>query len=154
MKLYLLRHGKAEEKNSKKQDKNRKLTSQGKSECYKKAKKFRNKLDAVDVILTSPLPRAYETAEIFAAVLGKQDLIKEDDRLDTSAQAKEVLKLLRNMNRFKDIMLVGHEPWMSEFISLMISGTINCQINLKKSGLAILVVETLQPKGATLQILR
>lgn len=148
--LYLLRHAKAQKDAPEGGDAERKLTAQGKADAFKRALKLKKKLASVELIVTSPYPRAAETADIFAAVLKKDDVVNRDDILAATARPEDVLRHLRNFSRHAEVLLVGHEPWMSGLISLMTSGTTQCQIHLKKLGLAILEVEVLGPNGAVL----
>ena len=154
MKLFLLRHSKAEKSSLKKLDKNRKLTSEGKILAYKRAKKFANRLGDVDVILTSPYPRAQETAEIFASVLNKQDILNTNDRLTPSAKPADVVKLLGQLINFQNILLVGHEPWMSQLASLFMCGHQSCHIQLKKCGLITIELSSMAPGAGALTSLR
>lgn len=151
--LYLLRHAKAEEK-GKKPDKDRVLTAKGKIDALKKAQKFKNKLTDVSLILTSPYPRAKETAEIFANVLKKKQLLKNDEALIAGNSGLEILNHLREIKLTEHFMLAGHETWLSELTSLLIAGNDSCQIKIKKPGLVILKVEQLGPRGGMLIELR
>src|SRR5260221_8040234 len=81
MRLYFLRHGIAEEWRPDFPDEERRLTAEGKRKVRIIAQGI-SKLDlGLDLIVTSPLPRARETAEILADVLGCKDIVKVDDRL-------------------------------------------------------------------------
>lgn len=154
MRLYLLRHSKAEKGSLKKLDKSRKLTSEGKIIAYKRAKKLANKLGDVDMIVSSPFPRALETAEIFASVLNKQDILNINDRLATSATPVDVIRLLVQLPNFQNILLVGHEPWMSQLASVLMCGHQTCNIELKKCGLMVLELSAVAPGKGTLVELR
>ena len=66
MDLYILRHGKAGQSFNRPDDSERKLTSEGRSDIRKVARWIRSKKIRFEVIATSPLTRAYETAEIVA----------------------------------------------------------------------------------------
>jgi phosphohistidine phosphatase len=151
--LYLLRHAKAQKNEPEGDDAERKLTAQGKALAFKRATKLKKKLSNVGLVVTSPYPRAAETADIFSAVLKKDDVVSRDEMLVATARPEDVLRHLRNYSRNAELLLVGHEPWLSGLVSLMISGTLQCQIRFKKLGLAVLDVEILAPRGASLQSL-
>ena len=69
MKLFLLRHEKAEDATPEIEDHDRKLLPKGKERAFANAKKWKKHLSDIDVILSSPYARAKQTAEIFASVL-------------------------------------------------------------------------------------
>lgn len=154
MMLYLIRHAKAEEKGAKKPDEERKLTPKGKSTALNKAKKLRKKLKEVSLILTSPYPRALETAEIFAGVLSNKGLIKQDKALTAKATAADILEHLQSQKINGPILLIGHEPWMTQLASLLIAKTASCRIRLKKTGLIAIDVTRWEPGGGELWELR
>ena len=148
--LYLLRHAKAVKDAPDLKDDERKLTPRGKADAFKRAGKFRKKMAAVEVILTSPYPRAFETAEIFAAVLKKMDLIKSDSMFVPASRTEDILRHLRNFTRHNEVLVVGHGPWITELGSLLFSGSTQSHINMKKAGLMILEVDVLAAGGAKL----
>lgn len=150
MNLYLLRHAKARSKSHSGQDRDRALTPQGKASAFKKAMKWKKTLTDVEVIVTSPARRCLETAEIFASVLNKMESILEDETLDVTARAEDVLKSLRKYSHHRDLLIIGHEPWMSALASLLFTGTSLGQIRLKKTGLIVLNVGVLAPRGGIL----
>lgn len=151
--LYLLRHAKAQKDAPDGIDAGRKLTAQGKASAFKKATKLKRKLSGVELIITSHYPRAAETADVFAAVLKKDSVVNRDEMLAATMRPEDILRHLRNYSRNAEVLLIGHEPWISGLVSLMISGTLQCQIRLKKLGLAVLEVEVLAPRGAVLHSL-
>lgn len=153
MLLYLLRHSKAEEK-GRKVDKDRILTAKGKADALAKAKKWRERLAKVDLIVTSPYPRAAQTAEIFATTLGKPKILKQEPMLSASSSAFDILTMLQENKWPEHVLLVGHEPWMTELAGLLFAGSENCRIHLKKPGLIALNVKDFAPFGATLESLR
>lgn len=154
MRLFLLRHSKAKEASLLAFDAKRKLTAEGKTLAFRRAQKFRKKLDHIEVIFSSPFPRALETAEIFASVLGKENVLSELDLLDTSGQPLQILKMMSKLKNQQNILLVGHEPWMSKLASLLISGSQNTHIRIKKCGLCIIEVHSYRPSGGRLLLLR
>src|SRR5437879_8814414 len=109
MRLYLLRHGIAEEWRPDFPDEKRRLTAEGKQKVRMIARGI-SKLDlALDLIVTSPLPRASETAEIVAEVLGCKDIVKVDDRLAGGFGMHEARGIISDAGNAQSVMLVGHE---------------------------------------------
>lgn len=149
--LYLLRHEKAVKRDGKIPDAERKLMAQGKQRAFRRANKFKKKLSKVDLIVTSPHARAFETAEIFASVLGKKDFLKSDVQFGASASAKSVFDHLSAVyKKYSCLLVVGHGPWLNDLVSLMISGTYQTQVKLKIGSITRVEIEIFQPQGATL----
>ncbi len=145
MNLYFLRHGIAAEKGSYARDSDRPLTGEG----VKETKKAARGIDALDIeldlILSSPFQRARQTAEITAEILNLEDRLKFHDSL---AADGDPIKIVRDINRssvrLDNVMLVGHEPYLSTLMSLLLTGARQEFIALKKGGLAKLEIETLK----------
>jgi phosphohistidine phosphatase len=132
MKIYFLRHGVAvDAEDWKGNDYDRPLTGDGRERMAGEAKAIR-KLDLkLDAILTSPLVRAKETAEIVAREL--KTTFKEDDRLGDDFDVSALETILQGCADLKSLMLVGHEPSMSSVIGRLIGVA---RLDLKKGGLA------------------
>ena len=129
MKLYLLRHGKADWPDWDKSDDERPLTKDGKGEMRRIAQ-FLAKLNvAPSLILSSPLPRAWQTAEIAADVLGVQ--LQEEPTLRKAFTAAKLRALVKRA-KGSDLMLVGHDPDFTDVIRDL-TGAI---VKLGKGGIA------------------
>lgn len=128
MKLYFLRHGKADWPNWDKPDDERPLTKKGKKEMRRVAKLL-CKLKITPAMLTSPLPRARETAEIVADCLCLE--LREDNLLGKGFGAAKLRQILKS-NDVDELMLVGHEP---DF-SAVIRSLTGANIKLAKGGVA------------------
>ncbi|MCP5464002.1 MAG: phosphohistidine phosphatase SixA [Deltaproteobacteria bacterium] len=145
MRFFVLRHSEAEPKGGDKVDHERRLVASGEASAYRQAKKRISQLDGLEAILTSPALRAKETADIFASVLGKPEIVEECDFLNPISEPMTILRELRRYQDRENIMVVGHEPNLSQIVSLLISGTNMASIRLKKSGLAVLDVAEFSP---------
>ena len=76
-----------------------------------------------DLILSSPLVRARQTAEIIAAELKLQKRLVFADELKPGGDAKKLVqKIARAEKSPENVLLVGHEPDFSELISLLVTG--------------------------------
>lgn len=132
MKIYFLRHGVAVEPGEwKGNDYDRPLTSDGRERMAREAKAIRKLELDLDVILTSPLVRAKETAEIVAREL--KITSKEDERLGGDFDIATLEAILQGCADLKALMLVGHEPSMSSVIGRLVGVA---RVELKKGGLA------------------
>jgi len=147
MNLYFLRHGLAVEGDEfdYSSDDARQLTPKGKKQLRAVAAALRTIEPRLDMIWSSPLVRARQTAEIIAAKLKLKKQLARADELKPGGAAK---KLVQKINRLKpmpeNILLVGHEPDFSELISLFVTGQPGGGFALKKSGLAKLEIEKLR----------
>ncbi len=134
MKLYFLRHGLAKDRQDwKRDDSERPLTEEGQERMQRTAATIAGLELALDAILTSPLMRAHQTASIVAAALHAKDRLIVDNRLGAEFGIDRLAEILRDHPDSGSLMLVGHEPGMSETISAIIGGG---RIVCKKGGLA------------------
>ena len=113
MKLCFLRHGEADWPNWNKPDDERPLTERGRKEMKRVAKFLERLKFSADAILTSPLPRASQTAEIVAQRLGIE--LKTDSALAHGFNVERLRRLLGKAD-VDCVMVVGHEPAFSEAI--------------------------------------
>lgn len=130
MKLYLVRHGEAENINPGKPDSERKLTNEGKENLYTGCKKWVPLIKHLDYIVSSPKVRAYETAMIAKEVLNYEKDIITDKRLSGIGRPEDIVELVNSL-KAENVMIVGHEPDFSEYVSALVSGT-GMVINFKK----------------------
>jgi phosphohistidine phosphatase len=92
------------------------------------------KLDlGLDAIVTSPLARAKQTAQIVADRLDMHDKLREDERLAGNFDTSKLAAILQERADDATIMLVGHEPDFSAIVGRLAGGA---NIDLKKGGLA------------------
>lgn len=134
MKLYFLRHGLAEDRAEwQGADFERPLTEEGKEKMKREAATIANLGLEIDLIVTSPLARAYQTAEIVAKKLDLLDKLITDGRLSPGFRHGALGRLIRAYPKAATLMLVGHEPDFSATISYLIGGG---RIDCKKGSLA------------------
>jgi len=148
MNLYILRHGIAVEPGSPgyEEDADRPLTPEG--EC--KLRRITEAMEALDLsfdlILSSPFLRARQTAEIVAEALKARKRLDYSDSLKPGGSSRKLVEHLDHLRpRPDDVLLVGHEPYLSELISLLVSGKEGFGVVLKKGGLCKLAADSLQP---------
>ncbi len=152
MELYLLRHGIAVELGTAgiKRDEDRTLTAEGTRKIKEGVRAMRRMKLSFDKILSSPYPRALETARIVARGLDAAKKVETIDALKPGGTFQEIIETLRPFHG-KTVLLVGHEPILSGLISFLISGRPAVSITMKKGGLARLSVDVLEyGKCATL----
>ena len=143
MQLYFLRHGEADWPNWTKPDDERPLTEFGKKEVRQVAK-FLDRLKVrPDLVVTSPLPRASQTAKIAADQLKTK--LRQDEALEPGFGMSELRTVLKR-HRSKVLMLVGHEP---DFTSV-ISELTGASLKLSKAGVALLDIDPESQEGKLL----
>ena len=151
MTLYLLRHGIAEDEALGKPDRDRRLTPRGRVRMRRAAAGLRVLIGRLDVIFTSPYPRAAETAAIAAAALPNAPKPRALDALAHETSPMEALRVLRTIVKGERVMLVGHEPELSQLASLLLTGSVDgLRIALKKGGCVAITIRALAPRIAVL----
>lgn len=113
MQLYLVRHAEAVERNEGMTEELRHLTRRGRKQAAKLAKRLKKTKVRPGLIITSPLVRAVQTAELLAVEIGKDTVVAAEACLTAGADTDAVLSLLRGAADNMSIMLVGHEPQLS-----------------------------------------
>jgi phosphohistidine phosphatase len=88
-----------------------------------------------DAVLTSPLPRASQTAEIAAHYLDAKSV--EDDLLAPGFGRSELKKLLKKRG-YESVMIVGHEPDFTEAVGKLTGA----RVKLSKAGIALVEVDS------------
>lgn len=139
MDVYVLRHGKAEERSlTVKGDSKRELTEAGKKELQSIAKAIKNLDIKFDCIVSSPLLRAKQTAEIaLSHVKSKKRSIVIWNELKPESEVKEIFKKLSTLKPDYSVLIVGHAPVLNEMIGSMISPmNHDVSISLRKGGFA------------------
>jgi phosphohistidine phosphatase len=143
MNLFILRHGIAVERDpvSFPDDSRRPLTLKGEDRVRGICEAMKALELSFDHLLASPYRRASQTAEIVAAELSLKKTLEFRDELTPEGDPKALIKYLSKLEPTpENVMLVGHEPYLSSFISQLISGEA-AAIDMKKGGLAKLEVE-------------
>ena len=145
--IYFVRHASAgQHVANPKKDEKRALDETGVEQCGYVGRALAA-LDAqVDVIVSSPLKRAAQTASLVANEMGYEGKLLFDDGLRPEATFADFRKLLDKHAKQESIMVVGHNPNLSEFVGRLISET-GCEaaVDLKKGAAARL--ETTRNSG-------
>ena len=148
MNIYLLRHGIAVEQGTAghSKDSSRPLTSKGERKLWQIAEAMEALELSFDVILSSPYVRTRQTADIIAEAFNGRGKVELDDELAPSGNTKTLVeRLAARKPAPEDVLLVGHEPYLSELISLLVAGDRGLSVLMKKGGLCKLEVESLRP---------
>ncbi|MGH9627479.1 MAG: phosphohistidine phosphatase SixA [Bryobacteraceae bacterium] len=148
MQLYILRHGIAEDGHPGGRDSDRALTSEGKKKLRDVLRVASKAGVAPKMIVTSPYVRAVETAEIAADVLGYKDSLLRTDALVPSSETAAVWEELRVHRDTSELMLVGHEPLLSQSVAFLLAAP-SMFVDLKKGALVRIDLDQfgVHPKG-------
>jgi phosphohistidine phosphatase len=153
VKLVIIRHGPAGDPNEWKaagrDDRLRPLTPKGKKEMRKAAAGLLELVPSFNVLATSPLVRAAQTAEIVAAEYGCESETLEE--LAPERDPDEVLPWLQSHPSLI-VGLAGHEPHLSTLVGYLLTGRKASFVELKKGGACqIEMAEPVRAGGGTLQ---
>jgi phosphohistidine phosphatase len=149
MLVYFLRHGLAANAETwKGDDGDRPLTDKGRDRMVRVARKLAGLDLDLDKIVTSPLLRAKQTANIVADAMKLTEKVTEDGRLAGGFGVEALAGILHDHVDAEAIMLVGHEPNMSETIGHVLGSV---RVDLKKG--AIACVEFPDPTSSTSRLL-
>ncbi len=146
MNLYILRHGIAADRGAQYPDDDlRPLTDKGISRMRREAKG----MDAIgvspDLIISSTLVRAIQTAEIVQQRLSSPPPLIKSRSLVPEAHPSQILdELAANHSSLDSVMVVGHEPHMSSLVSYILTGRVSWIIEMKKGALVSI---DLSPSG-------
>lgn len=116
MNLYLIRHSIAENISIDKKDFDRELTEEGKFVIKKTSEAWKNYIGNVDIVLSSPLTRAIQTAEIISANLQEIPNLIKDNNLGTGSRTADLIDILNSLE-YKNVVVVGHQPDLSQHIN-------------------------------------
>jgi len=147
MNLYLLRHGLAVEPGAPgyAKDSARPLTPEGERKLRRIGKAMKAQDLSFDLILSSPYVRARQTAEIVAEALGLRKRLECTEDLTPGGSRRSLIASLNQRKpQPEEVLLVGHEPYLSEFISLLLSGETDLPVVMKKGGLCKLSIPAIE----------
>jgi phosphohistidine phosphatase len=146
--IYLVRHGIAGPATEGMSDAERALTPDGQRKMRRAAAGLKRLGVVPEVVLSSPLRRAQETAAVLAGVLMSESSVETYPPLAPGHQAVEVLKGLRAYRWARELMLVGHEPDMGLLASQLLTGSAAlAPLPFKKGAVAAVRVDLVPPRA-------
>src|SRR5690348_7743583 len=132
MEIYLLRHGIAASAKPGTKDADRALTEEGREKLARVLKRAKGAGVDPDLILSSPLRRAMETAEQAAQALGYTGKIVPTPALVPEASPFDVWEEIRRRHEESSILLASHEPLMSALLAFLL-GNPAMLVDMKKA---------------------
>ena len=150
MDLYIIRHAIAVDEYE--DDSQRPLSDKGKKKMRQIAKGLRTLGVDFDLILSSPYVRAKETAEILAEVLKTKTALAFSENLIPMGDPDLLIAEMNEKYSANSVALVGHEPFLTALIGLLVSENANLDMALKKGGVCRLSADDLHhSRKATLE---
>jgi len=148
MEIYLLRHGIAEEQSATGRDADRRLTDEGRAKLRKVLEFAHAAGVAPSLILTSPLRRALETAEIAARELGYEGKLVRTYALAPGGTPHNLWQELRQHRDEASVLLAGHDPLFTSAVAYLLGST-RTMVHFRKGALVRIDVESVgtEPHG-------
>ena len=152
MNLYIMRHAEAEDEAESGGDEARPLTARGRERTRDAAGGLRSLGLRFDAILTSPLLRAAETAELVADEYANNPPPQVLPALAPAVSAREALAALSPFARHGEVLVVGHEPQLSKLVALLLTTNGAVAIRVKKGAcVALDLPKAIEPGVAELR---
>lgn len=149
MQLFFLRHGIAIERGDPgvQNDEERSLTPKGIKRVRQAANGLRVLGVSLDAILTSPVLRARQTAEIVAAKLKLESALQELMDLRPESTVDHLLFGLSRLAAQQNLLIIGHEPLLTQTVARLLTGEKDSglKLTLKKAGLCQVEIDQLPP---------
>lgn len=146
MELYILRHAIAVSRGTPGYPSDdRPLTDAGVVKMKKVSKGIAQVVDEIDLVFSSPLRRAYDTAVLAGETVHFGELRKTDTLLPGSSQA-DLVELLVQYKSKNRVMIVGHEPDLSRFAAFLLDSS-DSSLAFKKGSLCRIDITAFPPKG-------
>jgi len=147
MEIYLLRHGIAEDRSATGRDADRRLTDDGRAKLRRVLERAHQAGVRPSLILSSPLRRALETAEIAAHELGYDSKIVRIPALIPDASPQQVWDAIREHRDESALLLAGHEPLFSATVAYLL-GCTREMVHFRKGAVVRIDVENISPTPA------
>ena len=140
MKLYIVRHAVAIDRDEfalqSTEDSLRPITAKGEKKFSRLVQFLKPRIDKLDLIISSPYKRAYQTAEVLRKML-KPEECQLDERLVPYTKLIDTIEMIKQSEK-ESMAIVGHEPHLSALISNLLSGKDKSFIDLKKGSITCL----------------
>ncbi len=146
LELYIIRHGVAAERGKEwPDDSKRPLTPDGIARLRREARALNALGISFDQIVSSPLVRTRQTADVFAEELkGKPPVVTADALAPAGTPASVIQELVKHVRKAR-LALVGHEPNLGELAAELIGA--RAPLEFKKGGICRIDFDVLPPKG-------
>jgi phosphohistidine phosphatase len=147
--LYVMRHGLAVSRGSVRfsDDARRPLVPEGKEKMREIGEGLKRMGFEVDWIVTSPLVRAVETAGIIGESLASSAPVDVCEAMQPGGSPEDVIAFLAKRPSRTRVLVVGHEPDLSELAARLIGAGSHANLTFKKGGCCMISFDEFPPKG-------
>ena len=146
MNLYLMRHANAGvPRDSAKLDAKRGLIAEGKEQCMLMGRLLGALKVQPDIIVSSPLKRALQTAQFVGNELGYDGKVEVSPALDLGASYADFQKLINKYADRQDVFFVGHNPNLFQFLGRIITGNGGAGVRMRKASVVRIDMEKHPP---------
>lgn len=133
MNLYLMRHANAGvPRDSAKLDAKRGLIAEGKEQCMIMGRLLGALKVQPDIIISSPLKRALQTAQFVGNELGYEGKVEISEALGLGATFADFQKMIDKYSDRQDVFVVGHNPNLFQFVGRLITGNGGAGVRMRK----------------------
>lgn len=145
--LYLMRHANAGVyRGNPLLDAKRSLVKEGKEQCMLMARMLGALKVQVDVIVSSPLKRAMQTAQFVGTELGYEAKVEISPALGLNASYADFQALVGKYAGRDGVLMVGHNPNLWQFLGRIITGNGGAAIRMRKGSVARIDMENHPPR--------
>ena len=146
--LYIMRHGIAGERGSAyPDDEKRPLTAEGKKKLRESVAGLAKLGVELDWIVSSPLLRARETAEIVSDELGVHTPLDLCDALSPGGSPEALLKFLAQQPKHTRVLVTGHEPDLGQLAARLTGAGRHAHLAFKKGGCCLISFDEFPPQS-------
>ena len=137
--LTIVRHAKSSWKDASLRDRDRPLNKRGKRDAPEMGRRIDEAGVRPSLILSSPAVRAWKTAKAVAEAINyPREFLQKEDALYLASVERMLDVLVAQDNRFNNIMLVAHNPGLTEFANFLVPGLTN---NLPTAGVVSVEID-------------
>jgi phosphohistidine phosphatase len=145
--LYLMRHANAGTfRENTALDARRGLIKEGKEQCILMARVLGAVKAPIDVIVSSPLKRARQTAQLVGTELGYDAQVEVSPALGMNASYADFQQMLAKYTDRDGVLVVGHNPNLFQFIGRLITGNGGAAIRMRKGSIACVRADSHPPR--------
>lgn len=146
MNLYLMRHANAGlKRDNPLLDARRGLIKEGKEQCMLMARLLLAQRAQIDVVLSSPLKRSLQTAQLVATEIDYDAPVIATPALNPGAEFSDFLELMTHYRNCDGVLAVGHNPDLFRFLGHLISGNGGAAVRMRKAAIARLNMDRHPP---------
>jgi phosphohistidine phosphatase len=137
MNLYVLRHASAGTRRANPAiDVKRPLDKEGKQQCILVGSYLSALKVQFDLIVSSPLKRALQTASLVGTEVGYDTKIMVSDALSPGASVAAFQQMVSGLSAYENVLVVGHNPNLPQFVGMLIASPSRASVRMRKGAIA------------------